>query len=709
MSTPTGPVPHNRSAGATCLVAAVVAGLSWAPTFSLGSLLWPVLAVLLPALVVEVLTLGRRGGDWLRPVLGLVLGACALVLTLYVLYGASPAETASGVVEGWQRTLDSTLPARPAPGLIAFVPALALLAGVLGTEWVRRGAGPAGALLPSLVVLGLGQLYRAATGWAALATVLAFGVAAVAVLLADRPGRQVAGPSSRRRVAAVGVPLLAVIAVSTVVAAVVGELAIPGQPTFSVQRDNLGTPRVIATIDPLDDIAVHLAAGEHVVFRDQAEVPVERWPLVVLDRLDGANWTSGAQLRTLGTEIPAQASTPPYVLAHAEISGLDLDGPWLPSQPRLQAADGIRALVGPATGSLVRDRDAADHYELSWRDIRVDAKELTSAAIDPHAEGAAELAAVPAGFAEVARRAVGADAAPTVAAALVLEKWMRDNFKVATGADIPTGHSTAKLLNFLNSDKRGTSEQFATAYALLARSLGIPIRVVVGFRDDGSGVVHDDDVLAWPEIAVSGLGWVPLDPTGGARTSSADRSGLDGATQAARETLPGADQLATRQPADEPSSDRGVSSAGGGLPVWPLGVLAGLVVAIAVVPVTKRWRRAWRRHRPPRAAVWGAWADTLDHLRDHRVPTLPGSTPRDLIGIAPIPPDDLESLARCVDEALWSGGEPDRVAADRAWAAAAVIRRSLRTGPRGRRMRAVFAVGTLRRRQPAAQLASRSG
>ncbi|MCQ0010429.1 transglutaminase-like domain-containing protein [Actinomadura madurae] len=45
----------------------------------------------------------------------------------------------------------------------------------------------------------------------------------------------------------------------------------------------------------------------------------------------------------------------------------------------------------------------------------------------------------------------------------------------------PPGHSYRQLDYFLGEGRRGTPEHFATAYALLARSLGLPSRVVVGF------------------------------------------------------------------------------------------------------------------------------------------------------------------------------------------------------------------------------------
>ena len=67
-------------------------------------------------------------------------------------------------------------------------------------------------------------------------------------------------------------------------------------------------------------------------------------------------------------------------------------------------------------------------------------------------------------------------------------------------------------------DQVGTSEQFATAFALLARRAGLPTRLVVGFRPgdrqpDGTRVIRGRDALAWPEVYFQELGWVPFAPT----------------------------------------------------------------------------------------------------------------------------------------------------------------------------------------------------
>lgn len=73
------------------------------------------------------------------------------------------------------------------------------------------------------------------------------------------------------------------------------------------------------------------------------------------------------------------------------------------------------------------------------------------------------------------------------------------------------------VLYFLRESQRGYCVHFATATAMLLRTMGIPARYVTGYLVQGAPgawvTVTQDDAHAWVEYWVSGLGWVPLDPT----------------------------------------------------------------------------------------------------------------------------------------------------------------------------------------------------
>lgn len=86
------------------------------------------------------------------------------------------------------------------------------------------------------------------------------------------------------------------------------------------------------------------------------------------------------------------------------------------------------------------------------------------------------------------------------------------------------GSSGDALVDFLFWSKVGYCEQYASAMAVMLRSLGIPARVAVGFTPgkqvgDYSSVTTDD-AHAWAEGYFSGVGWLTFDstPTGDGRT-----------------------------------------------------------------------------------------------------------------------------------------------------------------------------------------------
>ena len=77
------------------------------------------------------------------------------------------------------------------------------------------------------------------------------------------------------------------------------------------------------------------------------------------------------------------------------------------------------------------------------------------------------------------------------------------------------------LQAFLTTERRGHCEYFATAAALLLRTLGVPTRVVVGYYGGHYNdlinliEVSEDDAHAWVEAYLPGYGWATLDPTPG--------------------------------------------------------------------------------------------------------------------------------------------------------------------------------------------------
>ncbi|MEL4862043.1 transglutaminase domain-containing protein [Pseudoflavonifractor phocaeensis] len=168
---------------------------------------------------------------------------------------------------------------------------------------------------------------------------------------------------------------------------------------------------------------------------------------------------------------------------------------------------------------------------------------------------------------------------------------------------------------FLNESRQGYCMHFATAGALLLRTMGIPARYVSGYVVDvprtGYAVVPDSAAHAWVEVYLDGYGWYPLDFTpgfegGGVGENEPDD--FDPAASAAPEATPTprptesvwetpGPEAPVPTPSQDPQKGPGVGPGGGkNLSVWFLPPVVVLLAALG---------RAWaldRRKRRLRAA-----------------------------------------------------------------------------------------------------------
>lgn len=689
----------NRLTVALILSAAMVAGLFFAPVFGVTALLAPLGVPLIVVFgVTELCSRWESLVPW-RALLLLVAGLVGVVET--VLYSttstgfptwATLSALADGVTESWRLALQSTWPARPEPSTLLFVPLLVLLAGVIGVELLRLRR-PILALVPSFTVVVVSQLFQAMSGFPALFCGLGYAAVAGGVF-ALMPQADAEGHHGKVPTLALAAPAF----VLGVAGALVANLLVPAPgPAYSLKQDQLAELDARVT-SPLDDLAYRLEHPSTPLFSFRGDTDTDRWPLVAFDGFDGVNWSPGSRYRRLGTELaPGPAVAVPTHRRSATVTTSGLAGPWLPSQTWPAAVGGIAPLVEESQGTLWLPRPAAgpQQYILSWWSPEIHPADLLDAALDSSAPGGlAGIGDVPPEVGLLAREAVGG-LRPSFRIALALERFLREHYRLATGADLPSGHSWPQLRKFLFETKLGTSEQFASAYVALARTLAIPARLVVGFRTpdkpdaNGNYTVHNGDVAAWPEVAVSGVGWVALDPTGAARTATGSANSLAAVTAQARTQLPPPEQLQDRP---LPGGDSGHGDDGWTFPFGPVLIaLAALMVAwFAGIPLAKG-ARAWRRRRQPGiGAVLGACREAKDLLREHRVPCTAGMTVRDLAAAAhgtidQSTVDGLRLLASTVDVALWSGVGTGPHSGPQAWAAVREVRRGLaRRGLRAR-------------------------
>jgi hypothetical protein len=98
-----------------------------------------------------------------------------------------------------------------------------------------------------------------------------------------------------------------------------------------------------------------------------------------------------------------------------------------------------------------------------------------------------------------------------------IENYLRTRFGYTL--QLPRTKEEDPIANFLFVRKQGHCEYFASAMAVMLRSLGIPSRVVNGFHSDefnditGSYVVRAKNAHSWVEAYFPGYGWQTFDPT----------------------------------------------------------------------------------------------------------------------------------------------------------------------------------------------------
>ncbi len=101
--------------------------------------------------------------------------------------------------------------------------------------------------------------------------------------------------------------------------------------------------------------------------------------------------------------------------------------------------------------------------------------------------------------------------------AAAIEKYLQTTFSYTL--QLPPTHQADPLAHFLFERKQGHCEYFASAMAVMLRTLKIPSRVVTGFKTNefndvtSQYVIRASDAHAWVEAYFPERGWITFDPT----------------------------------------------------------------------------------------------------------------------------------------------------------------------------------------------------
>lgn len=634
------------------VTASAVFGLS--RLFSDGSFLPPVLLGVVSA---HALAAWMRRARVATPVALLVSVAAlaafvVVVIEVHTLRAGIPgAETwrtlSADLREAWNRFGDVVAPTPATRGFVLASVVGGWMAASLADVFAFRLKTRFEALVPSFTIFLFGAVLgsdrnRLVSAGVYLGAVLMFVALSDATRRTDRTPWF--GDGSRRAEAALVSSALIVGLVALMAALTLGPLLPRAEsPGLVGWRDRQRESKSRVTVSPLVDIRARLvdqSATE--VFTVLATSPTY-WRLTALDRFDGTIWSSEAGYRSTRSgslpSDPNQDRQPTETVLAQEFEIAALASVWLPAAfrpQRLEGAEGTR--YDAESASLLTDKATSDslRYRVVSALPRLTAVELAAQGSSPPKDVAERYLALPAGLAaavpSLAREVAGTE--PTAyGKAKALQDWFRDNFTYDT--DIPPGHGEDAILRFLRT-RRGYCEQFAGTYAAMARSIGLPARVAVGFtpgsRDpEGRFHVAGRDAHAWPEVFIGDFGWVAFEPTPGrglpgaedyTQVPPAPESQPEGTTTTvAPTTVPGQQGTATTTveapgPALTPAPER--ESEGGIGPLTSALLLLGLVAGayLVGVPAARRWQRARRRAaaRTPTERVLVAWTETEEEL-----------------------------------------------------------------------------------------------
>jgi len=297
--------------------------------------------------------------------------------------------------------------------------------------------------------------------------------------------------------------------------------------------------------------------------------------------------------------------------------------------------------------------------------------------------------------------------------AVAIQAWFTAPGRFTYSLKVPSTQSPSALINFLTKSKTGYCQQFAFAMAVMARLVGIPSRVVVGYTQ-GNFIGNDNwqvktsDAHAWPELFFPGAGWLRFEPTppnpaGQAGQATAipppystplsDQPNINPATgqlvnpntnqgsSQGEKSQSGLNKLKKTAPTGAGSATAGKH---GTPPIGPIVIV--LLVVLLIAPATtrmagRRWR--WWRAKDDLGRAHAAWHELRNDLTDHRIPYRDSETPRVLtrrvatsLGLAGAERDALERIALAEERASYAISPADsaRLQADEALVRRAVAR-----------------------------------
>lgn len=299
--------------------------------------------------------------------------------------------------------------------------------------------------------------------------------------------------------------------------------------------------------------------------------------------------------------------------------------------------------------------------------------------------------------------------------AVALQNYFQnDGFVYSTTAPVHNsydGDSMQSIAAFLKV-KSGYCVHFASAMAIMARTLGIPSRIGIGYLPgtvagarNGQTLfeVTSDELHAWPELYFAGVGWVQFEPTVSRGSLPAYTIPGGASTGQSNATAPARSPGAPAPGSDRANRGSGTTQATAAQALGAVlsSVLVGLFVLVLLL--LPAGARRWQRHSRLRLLRddWGsprlAWKELRQSARDLRIAVPDTQTPREFAArIAELIDSDanaqtaLESLLEATEREEYGRPGQGMIDPDRAGELHAVLAALAAHAPLAARARAVL-------------------
>jgi len=570
------------------------------------------------------------------------------------------------------------------------------LAALLSDAFAFRAYGRAEATVPSAVLFVFASALGVSNHRVAVtAAWLAAALAVIAILRASHAQSEHAWIGRRGRVLLSVLPMAAILAgCAALGGAVIGpRLPGAGQKGLVQTRKRNDVTEVLSPLVDIRSRLINLSNTE--LFTVHSASP-HYWRATGLPRFDGNTW--GLPDRDLASVSGSFAQPDPGATqVTQDITISNLGGKLLPAayDPTGIASSNVYWVSDTGTLVLPDGLSRGAKFEIVSSVDSISRDELLNATSSNPPDPA--TLALPDDFpasVTAAASEVTAGFNTPYEKMYALEQWFQTTFTY--DLSVQKGHGDNAIENFLRV-KRGYCEQFSGAFAAMARSLGIPARVAVGFTPgdlgaDGLYHVYGRNAHAWPEVWFDNIGWVSFEPTPG--RGEPGREGYTGVP--AQQAPPAAPDSGSGSAAAPAATTTTVASAAAGptstiarptattvpKPVvvakkpassstW-LYVLAAIAAAavlwILLMPRMLALLRARRHHKSPLDSIEGAWQRSANALTLLGLGPTSGETPlehaRRAERMSGIDHRTLRELALCATAARY-GSIGNEVAAER--------------------------------------------